>query len=214
MKNILVLAAAIAVLSGGHQAIAQTSTHKEKVVKHEGPGLDTKTKTETVVGVVKRYEPGKEIEILGPKDKTHSFDLDENAQVHGAILVGQKATVRFTKAADGTERVLVLSNSQGAAPSAAAAPKVHMESTMTHEGPGPDAKTRTKVVIGTVKEYLAGEKIKVIGPKEKKYTFDLDENVAVKGVITPGQRVKVEYTKHDGTEHVVIISPWNEASPR
>jgi hypothetical protein len=205
MKTILILAAAIAVLTGGHHAAAQTSTHTEKVVKHEGPGLDTKTKTETVVGIMKKYELGKEIEILGPKDKTHSFDLDENGQVHGAIVVGQKATVQFTKSADGTERVVVISSGEGAAP------KVHMESTTTHEGPGPDAKTKTEVVIGTVKEYEAGEKIKVIGPKEKEYTFDLDEEVAVKGMITPGQRVKVEYTKHDGTKRVVIISDWSEA---
>ena len=84
-------------LAAGSLALAQepqTKTHTETTVKQTGPGPDTKTKMESVVGTVKEYEAGKKIKISGPNDKTYSFDLDENARVSGTIVVGQKAKVR------------------------------------------------------------------------------------------------------------------------
>ena len=84
---------------------------------------------------------------------------------------------------------------------------MHMESTSKHSGPGPDTKTKTETVIGTVKTYEAGKKITVTGPKKKDYTFDLDENVAMKGTANVGERVKVTYSKTDGGDKVTTIAP-------
>src|SRR5262249_43588067 len=68
------------------------------------------------------------------------------------------------------------------------------EHTTKHTGAGPNTKTTSQMVIGTVKEYEAGKKIVVTGPKKKEYSFDLDENAGVKGDITVGAKVKVTYT--------------------
>ena len=56
---------------------------------------------------------------------------------------------------------------------------VHTESKTKQTGPGPNTKVKTETVVGTVKEYEAGRKIKVSGPNDKVYSFDLDGAVRV-----------------------------------
>ena len=83
--------------------------------------------------------------------------------------------------------------------------------TMTkHKGPGPDTKTTTKWVVGTVKEYDAGKKIVVVGPKKKDYSFDLDQNAGVTGDIAAGTKVKVTYTKDDNGQKVTTVAPYGK----
>ena len=82
----------------------------------------------------------------------------------------------------------------------------HTETKMKQTGPGPNVKVKTETVVGTVKEYEAGKKIKVTGPNNKDYSFDLDEGVSMKGPVAVGQRVKVVYTKGDMGNHVSVVS--------
>lgn len=95
---------------------------------------------------------------------------------------------------------------QTAATAASTGGTMHMKSKSTVHQPGPDVKTKMEVVVGTVKEYEAGKKIKVTGPEGKDVSFDLDEGVTVNGAIAAGRRVKVEYTKSEGKEHVTVLS--------
>ncbi|HEY3204700.1 MAG TPA: hypothetical protein VGL03_13705 [Thermoanaerobaculia bacterium] len=217
MRRIVTIAIALGFLVGA-QAIAQEKTRTETTTKQSAPGPDLKTKTETVTGTVKEYEPGKKIKLSGPGDKTYSFDLDEpemQVKVQGGIVIGQMAKVTYRKGTDGREHVTVISEVTGkeagmAAPSTA--PKVHSESTMKHTGPGPDTKMKTEVVIGTVKEYEPGKKIKVTGPKNKDFSFDLDENAGVQGSFAVGDRVKVTYTKTDSGDKVTTVAPYKGRS--
>ena len=85
--------------------------------------------------------------------------------------------------------------------------KTHTESVVKHSRPGPDEKIKTEKVHGTVKEYEPGKKIKISGPNDKTYSFDLDENARVEGSIVVGQMADVSYRKDaDGREHVSGIS--------
>lgn len=84
--------------------------HVESATKRTGPGPNAKTKHEIVVGVVKEYRAGKEIEIEGPNGKSYEFDLDEQVAVKGAVAVGQRARVEYTKGANGVERVMILTH--------------------------------------------------------------------------------------------------------
>ena len=199
-------------LAAGTLALAQepqTKTHTETTIKQTGPGPDTKTKMESVVGTVKEYEAGKKIKISGPNDKTYSFDLDEDARIDGAIVVGQKAKVQYTKDDSGREHVTVLSEASGASKMGATMPRSHTEKTVKHEVPNAaDTKVKTETVIGTVKEYEAGKKIVVTGPNDKKYSFDLDENASVLKPVSVGDRVKVTYQKGDAGEKVTVISHY------
>ena len=92
------------------------------------------------------------------------------------------------------------------AQAALAQTKLHTESKTKQTGPGPNVKTKTETVVGTVKEYEAGKKIKVTGPNDKDFSFDLVKDVSMKGNVAVGQRVKVEYTKGDMGNHVTIVS--------
>lgn len=217
MKKKFLIGAAIALtaLFGGQQATAQeTKSQTETVTKKTGPGPNTKVKTIEVTGKVTEYEAGKEIEIEGPEGTNHEFDLDENARIEGTVTVGQMATVHYVKGDDGKEHVLVLAAgakkgtkpaeaSQQAAPGA----RMHVESTTKHTGSGPNTKEKREVVIGIVKEYEPGKGITIVGPKDEDFTFDLDEQVSVKGPVAVGQTARVEYTKgNDGVERVVILT--------
>jgi len=92
-------------------------------------------------------------------------------------------------------------------------PATHTETTTKHTGAGPNTKTKTEWVSGTVKEYDAGRKIKIEGPGGKSYSFDLDKDAQVKGSIAIGQRAKVGYTKDtDGKEHVSVLSSGGAAT--
>ena len=195
---------------------AQTAS--ESTMKQKSAQGTTKSKSKSVTGTVKEYEAGKKIKITGPGDKDYSFDLDENAKIEGNVAVGQTARVEYNKDTSGKDHVTVLSEARAASeskPSAAATAEshaahggsMHMESTSKHKGPGPDTKVKTETVIGTVKSYEAGKKITVTGPKNKDYSFDLDENVAMKGTANVGERVKVTYSKTDGGDKVTTIAP-------
>ena len=210
MKRLATAAVAVCFCFAGGVATAQTEqkARTETTVKQTGPGPDSTTKGETVVGTVKEYEAGKKIKISGPGDKTYTFDLDEGAKVDGSIVVGQMAKVTFQKMDNGTEHVSVISKASHHDQMAAGAPKSHTESMTKHEGPGPDTKTKSEVVIGTVKEYEAGKKIKVVGPKDKDFSFDLDENVGMKGPVAVGDRVKVTFTKTNNGQKVTTVEPY------
>ena len=92
------------------------------------------------------------------------------------------------------------------AQAALAQTKLHTETKTKQTGPGPNVKTKTETVVGTVKEYEAGKKIKVTGPNDKDFSFDLDKDVSMKGNVAVGQRVKVQYTKGDMGNHVTVVS--------
>ena len=194
-------------LGAGGVAPAQDKQHTETTTKQTGPGPDAKTKSEWVIGTVKDYEAGKKIKIEGPGGKDYSFDLDEVARVQGTIVVGQKARVGYSKSADGVERVTVLSAASADAQAATSAPRAHTEMVTKESGPGPDAKTKSEVVIGTVKDYEPGKKIKVTGPGDKDFSFDLDEGVTVHSNVTVGERVKVTYTKLPNGNKATTIEP-------
>ncbi|HYV41373.1 MAG TPA: hypothetical protein VEO02_06245 [Thermoanaerobaculia bacterium] len=217
---------AIAVLAFLATGVALGQTKVESVTKEKSAQGTSKTKTKTVTGTVKEYEAGKKIKITGPADKSYSFDLDENARIEGNIAVGQTAKVEYTKDNQGKEHVTVLSESKAAAePSRSAAEgsearashtggTMHMEAKTEHKGPGPNTKVKTESVIGTVKKYEAGKKITVTGPKDKDYSFDLDENVAMKGSVNVGERVKVGYTKSDGGDKVTTVMAYPAAAKK
>ena len=218
MKRLVGIAAAFCFLVGAQAALAQTKVHTETKMKQTGPGPNVKVKTETVIGTVKEYEAGKKIKITGPNDKDYSFDLDEAVRVDGAIAAGQMAKVEWMKGNDGKEHVTVIALYTAPAGVGTAAstakktmpaktmPAVHKKTETVVHQPGPDIKTKTETVIGTVKEYEAGKKIKVTGPNDKDFSFDLDENASMKGPVAVGQRVKVEYTKGDMGNHVSVVS--------
>lgn len=213
MKRLASAAVALFCIAGVN-AIAQVpdKSHTETTTKQTGPGPTVKTKAETVTGTVKEYEPGKKIKISGPADKTYSFDLDTDAHVNGSIVVGQMAKVTYHKANDGTEHVSVLSEASSDAQSAAGATKMHSESTVKHTGPGDNTKSKKEVVVGTVKEYEPGKSLKVTGPKNKDYSYDLDEKVTVKGSFAVGERVRVTSWKTADGQKMTTVEPYSKSS--
>ncbi len=232
MKRIRDIAVILA-LSAATSALGQT-THTESTTKHTGAGPNTKAKTESVTGPVKTFDAGKKITVTGPENKDYSFDLDTNAQMDSGIAAGQTVTVWYTKESGGNRAVTVTKGAgkamggggataaggsmadhsgMAAGQKTEAAPppggSMHMESTTKHTGPGPNTKVKTETVIGAVKTYDAGKKITVTGPKNKDYSFDLDENVTMGGAgINVGDRVKVTYTKGDNGQKATTIAPY------
>jgi hypothetical protein len=86
--------------------------------------------------------------------------------------------------------------------------KMHTESKTKETGPGANTKIKGESVVGTVKEYEAGKKIKISGPNDKIYSFDLDGSVRVAGVVTVGQMARVESVKESGRDRVTMIAPF------
>ena len=208
MKRITIAAVGLCVLAAA-QVVAQTADKKavETTTKQTLPGVTLKTETQSVSGTVKEYEAGKKIKLSGPDDKSYSFDLSETATVEGAIVVGQMATVKYTKATDGKETVSVVSEATANAVTAAQAPKMHSETVTKSTGPEATTKTKTETVVGVVKEYEAGKSIKVTGPETKVYSFDLTEMVALTTEVSVGERVKVTFTKSDsGSKATTIVA--------
>jgi hypothetical protein len=198
-------AVALGLFVGAPALPAQEKEHTEVKTKQTGAGPNTTSKSEWVAGTVKEYEAGKSIKISGPNDKTYSFDLDNAARVEGVIVVGQPAKVGYSKGSDGVERVTVVSAASPSAQAGTTAPRAHVETETRQSVPGPDLKTKSEVVVGTVKAYEPGKSIKVVGPAEKDYSFDLEEGVSLRGVISVGERVRVTYTKVSNGERVTTI---------
>ncbi len=85
------------------QASNTGRVHTESTVKHTGPGPDTKTSREVVVGTVKEYRAGKSIEVTGPGNKNYTFDLGHASGVEGHVAVGERVKVTYTKTDDGNK---------------------------------------------------------------------------------------------------------------
>jgi hypothetical protein len=198
--GLCLLAASYAIAQAPEKQAAETSTTLQTL-----PGSTLKTETQSVLGTVKEYEAGKSIKLSGPGDKTYSFDLSGDAKVDGTIVVGQMATVKYTKGTDGKETVVAVSEATANAVTAADAPKMHSESVTKSSGPTASTKTTTETVVGTIKEYEAGKSIKVTGPKNKDYSFDLTEMAELKKAVNVGERVKVTFTKSDDGNKVTTI---------
>ncbi|HET7451419.1 MAG TPA: hypothetical protein VFL12_01640 [Thermoanaerobaculia bacterium] len=84
-----------------------------------------------------------------------------------------------------------------------------------HTGPGPNTKTKGKTVIGTVKTYDAGKKIVVTGPKDKDYSFDLDDKDMTTNVdpaVAVGNKVKVHESTDDSGKKMLTVSPYTGKS--
>ena len=85
--------------------------------------------------------------------------------------------------------------------------KKPVEATTLQALPGTTLETETTSVSGTVKEYEAGKSIKLSGPGDKSYSFDLRGDAKIEGTIVVGQMATVKYTEGtDGKETVVAIS--------
>ncbi len=194
------------------QAIAQTPEKKAvetTTTKQTGPGATLKTETQSVTGTVKEYEVGKKIKLSGPGDKSYCVRPRRECQGrgndrrrpdgHGPVHQGD---------VDGKESVSVVSEATANAVTAADAPKMHSESTTKNSGPERPRSTKTETVVGTVKEYEVGKSIKVTGPKDKDYSFDLTGMAALKNAVTVGERVKVTFTKSDSGDKVTTIVPY------
>jgi hypothetical protein len=81
-----------------------------------------------------------------------------------------------------------------------------------HTGPGPNTKTKGKTVIGTVKTLDAGKKIVVTGPKNKDYSFDLDDKdtmATVDPAVAVGNKVKVHEGTDDAGKKTLMVSPYS-----
>ncbi len=85
--------------------------------------------------------------------------------------------------------------------------KKAVETTTKQTGPDATLQTEAQSVSGTVQVYEAGKNIKLSGPGEKSYAFDLSENAKVEGTIVVGQMAVVQYSKGaDGKENVSVVS--------
>ena len=104
------------------------------------------------------------------------------------------------------------SSSSTADTSAAAPGKTMAQTTETkHTGAGKNMKTKGKTVIGTVKTLEAGKKIVVTGPKNKDYSFDLDDKDMTANVdpaVAAGNKVKVVQSTDDQGKKTLTVSPY------
>jgi RNA recognition motif-containing protein len=205
MKRTIGMMAILAFLATG-AAFGQQKSYSESKTRETTSEGTSKYRTKTVTGTVKRYETGKKITISGPKNKSYAFNLDENARVEGNIAVGQSAKVEYTEKG-GRKQVTVLSEAKTEADMSRGG-TMHMASTTRQKG----TRVKTETVVGSVKDYEAGKSITVTGPENKDYSFDLDNNVAMKGSVSVGERVKVSYTKTAGGQKVTSVSPYPSAS--
>jgi len=94
----------------------------------------------------------------------------------------------------------------------AAGSKTMAQTTETkHKGPGPNTKTKGKTVIGSVKTLDAGKKLVVTGPKDKDYSFDLDDKDMTANVdpaVAVGAKVKVVESTDDAGKKMLTVSPY------
>ena len=103
MKSLLKYALAGLVAVAASTAVGQTKSATETTTKSH----DSKVKTLTVVGTVKKFEAGKKIVVTGPKKKNYSFDLDENATVGMPVNIGDHVKVTYTKGSHGYRATVV-----------------------------------------------------------------------------------------------------------
>ena len=80
-----------------------------------------------------------------------------------------------------------------------------------HEGKGmKTTKSKVQRVFGTVKSYDAGKKLVVTGPKNKDYSYDLDDKDMTANVdpaVAVGGKVKVVKSTDDAGKVTLTVSP-------
>jgi len=98
-RSLFALFAAGCLVAATHCATQPETKIKQEgsatVMKQTGPGENVKTTV--VTGVVTKYEPGNELEIRPADGNMHDFDLENDVQVSGNIVVGQPVTVTYVE---------------------------------------------------------------------------------------------------------------------
>jgi hypothetical protein len=94
-------------MSSGAAGETGERVHSESTTKQTGPGPNMKSKTEVVIGNVKKYEAGKKITVEGPKNHDYTFDLDEAASINPSVAVGQRVKVTYTKGDHGQKVTMI-----------------------------------------------------------------------------------------------------------
>lgn len=87
-----------------------TTLEATSVTKVDTPAGASTMKTETLVGTVTAYTPGKALEVMTGEKKTHSFSLDDKNivfSVDGTVAVGKHVTVVDETGDDKVHRVTV-----------------------------------------------------------------------------------------------------------
>jgi hypothetical protein len=87
-----------------------TTLEATSVTKVDTPAGASSVKTETLVGTVTAYTPGKTLEVLTGEKKTHGFSLDDKNvvfSVDGTVAVGKHVTVVDETGTDKVRRVTV-----------------------------------------------------------------------------------------------------------
>lgn len=87
-----------------------TTEQTTTTTKVDSPEGDTKSVTNTVVGTVTKYAPGKSIEVMTGDKDTHAFDLDgkdDVVSVDPRTSVGSKVQLVEEKPTDGVHRITV-----------------------------------------------------------------------------------------------------------
>ena len=81
--------------------------------KADTPTGTVASKTETFVGTVTVFTPGKKIEVMTGEKKMHGFDLDEKdlvTAVEGGVVVGTRVTLTDETGVDKVRRITVRKN--------------------------------------------------------------------------------------------------------
>ena len=103
-------------------------------------------------------------------------------------------------------------NAQNTSDTSATGDKTMAQKTETkHTGPGKNTKSKGMKVTGTVKTYDAGKKIVVTGPKDKDYSFDLDDKdmaATVDPAVAVGNKVTVKQSTDDAGKKTLTVSPY------
>lgn len=105
MKTILAMMTAVSLIATA--ACAATGNKREGSTR-----VERRVTFETVVGTVKSYVPGKKIVIVQGPNQTREFQIEQNAEVVGKIIVGRPAKIEFFKSTDGPERVVTIQEAQ------------------------------------------------------------------------------------------------------
>ena len=103
-------------------------------------------------------------------------------------------------------------NAQNTSDTSATGDKTMAQKTETkHTGPGKNTKHKGMKVTGTVKSYDAGKKIVVTGPKDKDYSFDLDDKdmaATVDPAVAVGNKVTVKQSTDDAGKKTLTVAPY------
>ena len=179
---------------------SQQTTTTSQSTQVTDDGVARTTKTTTVEGKVVRYEPGKNIVVLGPDQKEVTYTLATGVNAPADVQIGKEVSLSTEPGENGAVMVHRITTR-----SVTSDGQIKTDTqTRTMDANGNQTTTNATNITGTVSAFEPGKSVTFQLPDKKTVVYTIDNSSVVPSDIAVGKTYVVQTTRTSANGPLVV----------